>query len=85
MEDYLVFKTPDELPGDEELPLWESYARWSVRRWRQGHPDDDRDPARVVLLRRVITFPEPAENPSLYEEAAVTTVGVFHPDGSLAP
>jgi hypothetical protein len=85
LEDYLVYKTPDELPGDEELPLWEAYARWSVRRWRERHPDDLRIPERVVLLRRVITFPEPSENPSVYEEASTSTVGVFHPDGSLAP
>jgi len=85
LEDYLVSKTPEELPGDDELPLWEAYARCSVRRWRERYPDDLRTPARVVLLRRVITFPEPSENPSVYEEAAVSTVGVFHPDGSLAP
>jgi hypothetical protein len=85
LEDYLVYKTPENLPGDDELPLWEAYARWCVRRWREGSPDDSRTPARVVLLRRVITFPEPSENPSVYEEAAVSTVGVFHPDGSLAP
>jgi hypothetical protein len=85
LEDYLVYKSPEELPGNEELPLWGAYARWSVRRWRERNPDDTRIPARVVLLRRVITFPEPSENPSIYEEAAVSTVGVFHPDGSLAP
>jgi hypothetical protein len=85
LEDYLVYKTPDELLGDEELPLWEAYARWSVRRWRERHPDDLRIPERVVLLRRVITFPEPSENPSVYEEASTSTVGVFHSDGSLAP
>ncbi len=85
LEDYLVYKTPDELPGDDELPLWEAYARWSLRRWKERYPDDSRTPARVVLLRRVITFPEPSENPSVYEEAAVSTVGVFHPDGSLVP
>jgi hypothetical protein len=85
LEDYLVFKTPEQLPSDDELPLWNAYARWSVRRWRERHPDDDRIPARVVLLHRVITFPEPSENPSVYEEAAVSTIGVFHPDGSLAP
>ncbi len=85
LEDYLVNKAPDELPGDDELPLWEAYARWSVRRWRQRHPDDDRVPARVTLLRRVVTFPEPSEDPSVYEEAEVSTVGVFRPDGSLVP
>jgi hypothetical protein len=83
LEDYLVYKTPEELPGDDELPLWEAYARWSVRRWKERYPDDSRTPARVVLLRRVVTFPEPSENPSVYEEAAVSTVGAFRPDGSL--
>jgi hypothetical protein len=85
LEDYLVYKTPEELPGNDELPLWSAYARWSIKRWRERWPDDPRIPARVVLLRRVISFPEPSEDPSVYEEPAAYTVGVFHPDGSLAP
>ena len=74
LEDSLVYKTPEELPGDEDLPLWEAYARWSVRRWRQRHPDDLRIPcassccaakSRFQNLRRIPRSPrKPPSRPS---------------------
>jgi hypothetical protein len=68
-----------------DLPLRQAYARWSVRRWRDAHPDDPRTPVRVVLLRRDIAFPEPGADPSAFPPADVYPIGEFLPDGRLAP
>lgn len=85
LEDYLVTNTSELSPGNEELPLWEAYVRWSVRRWREQHPDDTRTPARVLLLRRDFTFPNPTEDPAVFAEPKVYTLGTFLPNGSLVP
>ena len=64
LEDYLAFKTPDELPGDDELPLWEVYAPGpscaGVQRSSRRLPNAG---ACRVRLRRVFTFPEPSQKP----------------------
>ena len=86
LEDYLVYKTPEDLPGDDELPLWEAYARWSVRRWRERSPDDLRERRCVSSCCAAFSRSRSRRKiPSVYEEAAVSTVGVFRPDGSLIP
>jgi hypothetical protein len=85
LEDYLVSKKGELWQGNEELPLWEAYVRWSVRRWRERFPDDLRTPKEVVLFRRDFNFPKPTEDPSVFAEPEVYTVGVFLPDGRLAP
>jgi hypothetical protein len=84
LEDALVYKDRTKLPGDEDLPLCEAYARWSIRRWRQRRPDDPRTPARVVLLRRDVSFPGPGDDPAEFEPAEVREIAAFRPDGSLA-
>jgi hypothetical protein len=61
LEDSLAFTTPEKLArmdaaDGDDLPLFEAYARWSVQRWRQGHPDDAREVHRIVLVRRRMAF-----------------------------
>jgi hypothetical protein len=83
LEDYLARFEEADLRQTKELPLWEAYVRWCVRRWRQTHPEDPREPERVVLLKRRIHFPNPGEDPSVFEDPEVTTLGSFNPDGRL--
>jgi hypothetical protein len=83
LEDFLIKPYPDEISDKEDLPVWQAYVRWSVRRWRQAHPDDPRQLERVVLVRRWITFPGPNDAPTVFGEPDVREVGRFNPDGSL--
>jgi hypothetical protein len=85
LEDYLVTNKSELWPGNDELPIWEAYARWSVRRWRERFPDDTRTPAHVVLIRRDFNFPKPTEDPAAFAEPEVYTIGTFLPDGRLVP
>ena len=85
LEYQLAYKTAADLPSDDDLPLCEAYARRSLRRWRDAHPDDPRTPARVVLLRREIALPAPGTDPTAFPPADVSVIGTFLPDGSLAP
>jgi len=85
LEDSLVYKDGARLPWDEDRPLCEAYARWSLRRWRERRPDDPRTPARVVLLRRDIAFPRPGDDPAAFGPAEVAVIAAFGPDGGLAP
>ena len=85
LEDALVYKDRDRLPWDEDRPLCEAYARWSIRRWRERHPEDGRSPARVVLLRRDVAFPQPGADPAAFDPAEVSVIAAFRPDGSLIP
>ncbi len=68
-----------------DRPLLEPYARWSLRRWQDGRPDDPRTPTQVVLVRREIALPTPGQDPSAFPEAEDTPVGTFRPDGSPEP
>lgn len=83
LEDYMVHTTPDELRGHSELALYEAYARWCVRRWKETHPDDPRELARVVLLKRRFELPRPGDDPRHFDPPTVRVVGVFGPDGRL--
>jgi hypothetical protein len=82
LEDHLGY-SEGKLEANEELPLWQAYARWSIRRWRAAHPEDQREVKRVVLLKRRIYFPAPDEKPGAYAEPEVTAVATFAPDGTL--
>ncbi|GIW82562.1 MAG: hypothetical protein KatS3mg105_4369 [Gemmatales bacterium] len=84
LEDYMVFEEPDELASDEELPLFEAYARWSVQRWRQQAPHDSRTPQSVTLFRRRIPFPKQSDwHPPTESEIETTLIGEFRADGTL--
>jgi len=85
LEYELAYKDPADLASDEDLPLCQASARRFLRRWRDGHPDDQRTPARVVLLRRSIDLPKPGADPGAFPPADVSVIGTFLPDGSLAP
>jgi hypothetical protein len=89
-EDNLVYTKPDKLNGmthasEDDLPLFEAFVRWTVRRWRQRYPDDHREVFQVVLLRRRLYFPEAGldwRDPYLYH-TSTSRVGNFNEDGSL--
>lgn len=85
LEDYLMWP-PDDLYSDPKpRSMWENNARYAVRKWRAASPDDPRELARVVFLRRRISFPEPGEeyeDPSAREERAFAT---FDAEGRLLP
>jgi hypothetical protein len=83
LEDHLSDGRPETLPGNRERELWGAYVRWCVRRWRAGHPGDPRTPARVVLVRRQVTFPAPGDPPGSNGEPEYHAVGTFLPDGRL--
>lgn len=83
LEDYMVYGEETSLATDEELPLWEAYVRWRVKRWRQSNPGDTRNPAWVVLLRRRMPFPELGDAPDLFPPIRVHEIGKFRPDGKL--
>jgi hypothetical protein len=83
LEDQLLSAAPDDLPDDEDLLLYEQYVRWSVRRWRQAHPEDCRPIVRVLLLKRTLRFPRPGNDPAGYDPPEETALGAFGPDGRL--
>jgi hypothetical protein len=83
LEDYMVHTSPSDLPGNQELPLFEAYARWCARTWREAHADDPRELAKVVLLSRSFDFPEPGHDPSRFKPPSVSVIGTFGPDGKL--
>ena len=77
---------PDDLYSDPKpRTMWENNARHAIGKWRAASPDDPRELARVVFLRRRINFPEPGEDyedPSAREERDVAT---FDAEGRLLP
>jgi hypothetical protein len=83
LEAILLRAKPSELSQSEDLPVFEAYARWTIQRWQEGSPDDMRTPKQVVLLRRRIAFPGPDQNPAEFEEAEVSLIGTFSPEGKL--
>jgi hypothetical protein len=83
LEDYMVHTKPHDLPGNQELPLFEAYARWCARLWREAHADDSREIAKVVLLNRNFELPEPGHDPRHFQPPTVTVIGTFGPDGRL--
>jgi hypothetical protein len=83
LEDNIVYGKPDRLADDEDLPVYQAYVRWVVRRWKKQAGDDPRVPLRVTLLRRRIDFPKPGEDPRHYDEPTETVIGVFDPEGRL--
>jgi hypothetical protein len=83
LEDYMVYTKPHQLPDHEELALFESYARWCARRWQEAHPDDARELAQVVLLKRRFDLPPPDRDPRHFDPPTVTVIGTFGPDGRL--
>jgi hypothetical protein len=82
LEDYLL-EPPTRLATDPERPLWEACARHAVRTWQEQHPNDRRTLARVVFLRRRISFLAPGSDPPRYEPAEETTVAAFDAQGRL--
>jgi hypothetical protein len=106
LEDALAFASQDDLPSKDDLPLYQRYVRWSVRRWQEANPGDKRKVFRVVLIRRRFEFPhyqegrlvfgltnwfkemppaDESQNPQVYREPEVYTIGHFNPDGTLRP
>jgi hypothetical protein len=83
LEDYMVTIPSRKLPGHEELALFEAYARWSARRWKEAHGADPRELARIVLLKRSFDLPSPDQDPQQFQPPTVTVIGTFDPDGRL--
>jgi hypothetical protein len=83
-EEHLVYP-PDDLARDEELPLWEAYARDMIRRWYRDHPDDKRTLKRLVMVRRRITFTTPDDLPGVYAPPAERDIAAFDAEGRLLP
>jgi hypothetical protein len=83
LEDYLVRATPDKLPEDRELPLWEAYARWRIETWKAQHPGDPRQVERVELVERRFALSAPDERPEDTPAPKELAVGTFGPDGKL--
>ena len=85
VEAALVWATPEELHAGraDNMTLFAPYVRWRVRRWRETHPDDPREPATVKLVRRRFDLPEPGGDPTKHEGPVVTEIGVFDADGRL--
>jgi hypothetical protein len=80
LEDRLGGNCPDEGAPAREWALHSAYVRAALRRWHQESPDDQRQPRRLVLLRRYIYFPRPGQPPHFdapYERRLAT----FYPDG----
>ncbi len=83
LEDYMVHSKPSDLPGNQELPLFEAYARWCARRWQADHANDPRQVAQIVLLNRTLEFPAPGQDLRQVSPPTVTLIGTFGPDGKL--
>jgi hypothetical protein len=83
LESCLYRRSPDELPGDDDLPVFASYVRWSIQRWRSRAAEDPRTPVRVELVKRRYRFPNPDENPGDVVLESTTTVGTFDAEGNL--
>jgi hypothetical protein len=83
LEDSMVHATPKELETEPEIAVWSAYVRWSVRRWREDHPDDSRSPVRVTLWKIRYALPEPGEPLDFEAEPTERLVGTFNPDGTL--
>jgi hypothetical protein len=84
-EDYLCYDHSENVAEDSELPLWSSYARWCLRRWRDANPDDRRRARLIVLVKRTIVFPRPDADPCVYPEPHSEEIAVFDPQGRLRP
>jgi hypothetical protein len=67
---------------DEEAALWANYAVWMYHKWREAHPDDSRQAARLALLSRLVRFPELGK-PHAYPEVETYTIAIYTPDGRL--
>jgi len=65
----------------EDLPVYEAYARWCIRRWHEQHPDERRTVRRVVLFKRRFIFPKPGTDPRQIGEPETYDLAIFGPDG----
>jgi hypothetical protein len=84
LEDFLL-DVPSNPKTDDEFPVWEAFARYSVRQWRQQHPNDPRKIDRVVLVRRRISFPAHDKDPRINELLSEKDLAVFDAEGRHIP
>jgi hypothetical protein len=88
LESCLYRASPEEVSRSDDLPLYQAYVRWAVRRWRRQAPADRRKPTRVVLLKRYLVFPGPDEGPRTLDNPQPwqpDELAAFDPDGTLQP
>lgn len=84
-EDCLMDVPNNRGASNSEWPLWEAYVRHKVREWKAQHPDDKRQPQRVVMLKRIIRFPGPFEPPNHYTYGEPVDLLTFTAEGELLP
>ncbi|MFQ3652443.1 MAG: hypothetical protein SNJ75_19180, partial [Gemmataceae bacterium] len=85
LEDVIIDIPVTRGESNSEWPMWEAYIRWRVRHWKNTFDDTDREPVRVVLLKRVILFPGPFEPPNRYALGEPEELLSFTPQGKLLP
>jgi len=85
LEDVIMDLPSTRGAANPEWPMWEAYIRWRVRHWKKNYADTDREPVRVVLLKRIIEFPGPFEPPNRYASGESEELLSFSPEGKLLP
>ena len=80
LEDCL-FEVPSE--SGSEFPIWAAFVRAKARAWKENHPADPRELARLVLLKRFLKFPCWDEPAGVYGEPEETVLATFDPNGRL--
>lgn len=83
LEGYLASWSAEDGARSIETPLWANYVWHIHRRWQAAHPDDRREPARLVVLRRRLYFLPPGKTD--HEPPWITQIVAFTPEGSLLP
>jgi hypothetical protein len=84
LEDALLWPH-DNLATHDERPLWEAYARHSLRRWQAKRPGDPRTVQRIVFVRRKLFFPEPGQTASDVDTPVELDIARFDGKGVLLP
>lgn len=91
LNDCLVYTTAEQLPHEDDLPLYEAYVRHCIRRWNNAEIERARDlearPARRVehvgLIRRRLSFTGPKDPPGMIRPPRTERLGTFTPNGEL--
>ena len=85
LEDYLMWPPNDLASDPKSRSLWENNASHAIHKWRAASPDDSREVARVVFLRRRIAFPKPGETYDDPDARTEEDFATFDAEGRLLP